>query len=183
MARARDVLLGVHTSVDLALEQIDGGVSVGIAPNGEPLARKRPVEGVVLSFRLAREVLFVSSLQQGKGAYQEIRLVEGLELEEILCLHVANVLVNIPSRSSFCRENSHSASRSQQSLSTARKTSDAFKSSLHVLEFASSFWSILWDTEWKRGAHLPSILKRWDSNKHNMLHLRNSRSDIVQDPH
>ena len=59
MASAGHVLLAVHVAVDLAFEKLDGGVSVGISPNREPLAGEGPVQGVVFAFALAREILFV----------------------------------------------------------------------------------------------------------------------------
>ena len=139
MARAGHVLLAVHVAVDLAFEKLDGGVSVGISPNREPLAGEGPVQGVVFAFALAREILFVRTRDATKSAYHQIRLVEGLELEEILCFHVRNVLVDILRGGGLRREKSHSTTRTHLSLHETRKTLDTSKSSLHSGRYTSSF--------------------------------------------
>ena len=84
--------------VDLAVGVVDQNVlrrvAVRITPNGEPLVRERPVESVVLSRRLAREILFVRTREAPEVTYNKIGVVEGLKLEKILCLHVADVFIN-----------------------------------------------------------------------------------------
>ena len=96
---------GVVVVVDLAVGVVDQNVlrriAVRITPNGEPLVRERPVESVVLSRRLARKILFVRTREAPEVTYNKIGVVEGLKLEKILGLHVADVFVNGTSRSSF----------------------------------------------------------------------------------
>ena len=74
-----------------------------------------------------------------KSAYHQIRLVEGLELEEILCFHVRNVLVDILRGGGLRREKSHSTTRTHLSLHETHKTLDTSKSSLHSGRYTSSF--------------------------------------------
>ena len=75
-------------------QNVSARVAVRITPNGEPLVRERPVESVVLSRRLARKILFVRTREAPEVTYNKIGVVEGLKLEKILGLHVADVFIN-----------------------------------------------------------------------------------------
>lgn len=100
-AGAHGVVVVVDLAVGVVNQNVSARVAVRITPNGKPLVRERPVESVVLSRRLAREILFVRTREAPEVTYNKIGVVEGLKLEKILGLHVADVFVNGTSRSSF----------------------------------------------------------------------------------
>ena len=121
--------------VDLAVRVVDQNVrsriAVRITPNGEPLVCERPVESVVLSRRLAREILFVRTRGAPKATYNKIRVVEGFKLEKILSLHVADVFINGQGRRCRRREHSHGSSRSDEALGGAHERLYTSQSRLH----------------------------------------------------
>ena len=71
------------------------GIAVGVSPNREPLARQGPIQFVVLPLLLARELLHRSN--HTIAAYNEIRIVERLELEKVLRSHVTHMIVLVES--------------------------------------------------------------------------------------
>ena len=100
-ASAHGIIISVNFTLGVVNQNVSARVAVRITPNGKPLVRERPVESVVLSRRLAREILFVRTREAPEVTYNKIGVVEGLKLEKILGLHVADVFVNGASRSSF----------------------------------------------------------------------------------
>ena len=93
-ASAHGIIISVNFTLGVVNQNVSARVAVRITPNGEPLVRKRPVESIVLSRRLAREILFVRTREAPEVTYNKIGVVEGLKLEKILCLHVADVFIN-----------------------------------------------------------------------------------------
>ena len=118
MTSASCVAVTIHLSVTVSLQNIDGRVSVGISPNSEILVRQCPIQGIVSSGLCPWEFLFIRLQGLAKTTYQEILVVEGLELEQILRLHIADMFVDILGRSSFCRENSQTHTRANNIFCT-----------------------------------------------------------------
>lgn len=61
VASADSVVVGVDLTLAVRSKHAATRVSVGISPNGEPLVGEGPVQGIVLSGSLTREILFMST--------------------------------------------------------------------------------------------------------------------------
>ena len=71
--RAHGVVVLINLAMRIVDQNVRSRVAVRITPNGEPLVCERPVESVVLSRRLAREILFVSPRGSPQSDLQQDR--------------------------------------------------------------------------------------------------------------
>lgn len=78
-------------------EQTAVRIPKSISPHREPFARQRPVQLRIFTLGLTREALNRSS-STTPSTYNEVRVVERLELEEVFRFHVMHVLVLVDRR-------------------------------------------------------------------------------------
>ena len=116
VANTRSIVLCVDLSATVLLQNIDRRVPISISPNSEIFVCQCPVERIVSSSFCSWEILLVSLQICHKTTYHEILVVEGFKLEKVLCLHVADMFVDILNRRSFCGQNSQTHSRTNSSL-------------------------------------------------------------------